>query len=67
MALIIWNLFVFWPQGRPSSTQIPYSICLAQVEAGNVRQVSIQGAGIKGAFVQATPAPGPAGKPLPRP
>ncbi len=62
-ALIIWNLFVFWPQGQPSSTQIPYSTFLAQIEAGNVRQVSIQGAAIKGAFVQAIPAPVPAGTP----
>src|ERR1043165_3257031 len=47
-ALIIWNLFLFLPQGQPSSTTIPYSTFLAQVQAGNVRQVSIQGADIKG-------------------
>src|SRR5215210_8965771 len=52
VALIAWNIWLFWPQGQPASTTIPYSTFLAQAQAGNVRQVSIQGADIKGAFVQ---------------
>src|SRR5437867_1165288 len=54
-ALLVWNIFLFWPQGQPSSTTIPYSTFLAQVQAGNVRQVSIRGADIKGAFAQPVP------------
>src|SRR3954447_11198930 len=61
--LIIWNILLFWPQGQPSSTAIPYSNFLAQLQAGNIRQVSIQGADIKGAFVQPVPAALLAGTP----
>src|SRR2546421_11347640 len=62
-ALLVWNIFLFWPQGQPSSTTIPYSTFLAQVQAGNVRQVSIQGADIKGAFAQPVPAAALTGTP----
>src|SRR5689334_9944630 len=55
-ALIAWNVLLFWPQGQPASTAIPYSTFLSQVQAGNVRQVSVQGADIKGSFVQPVPA-----------
>ena len=55
VGLLIWNVILFWPQGQPSSITVPYSTFLAQVQAGNVREVSIQGSDIKGAFVQAVP------------
>ncbi len=55
--LIIWNIFLFWPAGSPSSTTIAYSTFLDQTQAGNVGQVSIQGNQISGAFV--APVPGP--------
>src|SRR5215470_2571800 len=54
-ALLIWNIILFWPQGQPSSATIPYSTFLAQVRAGNVQQVGIRGAEIRGTFVQAVP------------
>ena len=66
-ALILWNIWLFWPQGQPSSTRIPYSTFLAQVRAGNVRQVSITGPEIKGAFVQPVPGPVLAGTPTATP
>src|SRR4051794_25432626 len=47
-ALVIGNIYLFWPQSQPSSTTIPYSTFLAQVQAGNVQQVSIQGGDIRG-------------------
>lgn len=50
--LIIWNIFLFLPLGGPPTATIPYSTFLAQVQAGNVQQVTIQGANIKGVFVQ---------------
>ena len=66
-ALILWNIWLFWPQGQPSSTRIPYSTFLAEVRAGNVRQVSITGPEIKGAFVQAVAGPVLAGTPTAAP
>src|SRR5689334_5414180 len=45
--LVIWNILIFLPQGQPSSTTIAYSTFLAQVQSGNVQQVSIQGTDIK--------------------
>src|SRR5690349_1043984 len=56
IGLIIWNILLFWPGGQPPSITVPYTTFLAQVQAGNVKQVSIQGADIKGALAQALPA-----------
>jgi cell division protease FtsH len=55
-ALIVWNIFLFLPAGQPPAANIPYSTFVSEVQAGNVQQVSIQGADIKGSFVQPVPA-----------
>src|SRR5689334_20671370 len=52
IGLIIWNILLFWPLSQTPSVTIPYSTFLAQVQAGNVQQVSIQGADIKGTLAQ---------------
>jgi len=51
LALLVWNLVAFWPQGQPQAS-IPYSTFLAQVRSGNVSSVSIAGDQITGTFVQ---------------
>jgi cell division protease FtsH len=50
-ALAIWNIWLFWPSSESPTAAIPYSVFLEQVQTGNVRQVTIQGADIKGEFV----------------
>ncbi len=52
LALLVWNVFVFWPQGNAKTTvaDIPYSEFIHQVEKGNVSQVEIQGDRIEGEF-----------------
>ena len=70
-ALAIWNVWLFWPVSEPPTLTIPYSSFLAQVEAGNVREVTIQGSDIKGVLVepvaagvlQGTPSAGPGATP----
>jgi len=63
LALLVWNLLVFLPQGTPEIT-LPYSSFIDQVEKGNVASVTITGSTIAGTFVSAiaapatTPAPG---------
>ena len=61
LALLLWNIVVFWPVGHnPATAEIPYSLFLQQVEEGNVKQVEIQGDRIQGEFknpVEWTPEP----------
>jgi cell division protease FtsH len=61
--LLIWNVISFLPKSS-SVVSIPYSIFLDQVNAGNIKDVSISGDQITGSFVSAfrwplavTPAP----------
>ena len=49
--LVVWDLFVFWPQSKTQAT-IPYSTFLAQIGADNVSRVRIKGAAITGTFVR---------------
>jgi len=53
---VLWNIWLFWPSGAPS-VSIPYSSLLAQVRAGNVKEVSITGDQISGTFSQPVTAP----------
>lgn len=52
LALVVWNIWLFWPVSAQPTATIPYSTFLAQVQASNVRQVTIQGSDIKGEFIQ---------------
>jgi cell division protease FtsH len=56
LALLVWNLLVFLPQGTPEVT-LPYSNFIDQVEKGNVASVTITGSTITGTFVNAITAP----------
>ena len=56
LVLIVWNIWLFRPQGQ-AEADIPYSIFLKQVHAGNVSSVRISGDEITGKFVQAVPWP----------
>jgi cell division protease FtsH len=56
LALLVWNLLVFLPQGTPEVT-LPYSSFIDQVEKGNVASVTITGSTITGTFNTAIPAP----------
>src|SRR5947209_8464097 len=56
VALIAWNIFLFLPAGQPPTATVPYSTFVSEVQAGNVQQVSIQGAQINGTFIQPVPA-----------
>jgi cell division protease FtsH len=64
IALMVWNLLTFISSG-PSQANIPYTTFIAQVEAGNVTSVQIQGNQITGDFAQPLtwPPPTPAGTP----
>jgi cell division protease FtsH len=49
LALLVWNLLTLLPRSRPE-VNIPYTAFLAQVRAGNVKDVRIRGAQISGRF-----------------
>jgi cell division protease FtsH len=51
LALLVWNILVFWPRERPEVT-IPYSTFLAQIRADNVARVHIVGDRMTGTFKQ---------------
>ncbi len=52
LALLLWNIVVFWPDQANTSipATIPYSLFVQQVAQGNVQQVEIQGDRIQGEF-----------------
>ncbi len=58
--LIAWNLWVLLPSGNPQSVEIPYSVFLDQVKAGEVQKVSIVGDKITGSLAQPLTWPTPA-------
>ena len=63
-ALLLWNLSVFW--GKTTAEQaaeIPYTTFLAQVRAGNVTEITLQGENIAGKFTRAIVWPPPEEKP----
>jgi cell division protease FtsH len=62
LALLAWNLVTFFPRGRPE-VSVPYTTLLAQVRAGNVKEVQIRGSEITGSFVKPVlwPPPGQSG------
>lgn len=49
--LLAWNVWVLWPQNRPEAN-IPYSLFVQQVMAGNVASVNLSGGQITGKFVK---------------
>jgi len=51
LGLTIWNVWALWPSSRPEAT-LPYSVFLAQVQAGNVKGVQISGSQISGQFAR---------------
>jgi len=56
LALMVWNAWVFWPKSQPE-LDIPYSVFLDQVNAGNVTRVRLQGSEIHGVFVKPMASP----------
>ncbi len=58
LALIIWNVWLFRPVHKPEAN-VPYSVLVAQVRAGNVASVHIAGDRITGTFVKPVPWPQP--------
>ncbi|MCB0122366.1 MAG: ATP-dependent metallopeptidase FtsH/Yme1/Tma family protein, partial [Caldilineaceae bacterium] len=54
--LVIWTLRSLLPAGAPE-VELPYSIFLDQVRAGNVTTVTIVGSQIQGTFATAVPWP----------
>jgi cell division protease FtsH len=50
-SLIVWNLWLFRPATQPE-VDLPYSVFVSQVKAGNVAQVKITGDELSGTFVQ---------------
>ncbi len=62
LALVLWNVLLFLPQGKPQIT-IPYSTFLTQVKDGNVASVQISGSEITGTFISPYLAPTPTAAP----
>jgi len=59
-SLLLWNLSVFWDKTTAEkAVEIPYTTFLAQVRAGNVAEISLQGENITGAFDRAIVWPPP--------
>lgn len=67
IVLLVWNLMAFWPAGQ-AEVDVPYTTFLAQVRAGNVAEVRIQGDEITGSFLNPfqwpQPTPSPAATPV---
>ncbi len=65
VGLMIWNIVTYF-RAAPAQAQIPYSVFINQVQAGNISMVTITGNQITGQFVkpvmwpQTTPASTPA-------
>jgi len=72
IALLIWNAISFLG-GAGKEVEIPYSIFIQQVQAGNIKDVLIKGDEIGGTFVtpltwpQPTPGAAPTGVPAQQP
>ncbi len=74
LALLAWNVWTFRPNAQPVAN-IPYTLLLSQVRAGNVQTVQIQGDQITGKFLraiqwpqaQAGATPGASSSPQPTP
>jgi cell division protease FtsH len=59
-ALLVWNLSVFWDKTTAEqAVEIPYTTFLAQVRAGNVEEISLQGENITGKLARAIVWPPP--------
>jgi cell division protease FtsH len=50
VALMIWNLWAFWPRSQPE-VSLPYSAFLDQVKEDNVTSLQISGSDITGQFL----------------
>ena len=55
IALFIWNIWTLRPQTQ-QEIEVPYTAFIAQVKAGNVKDVQIDGAQISGDFTSGLPA-----------
>jgi cell division protease FtsH len=62
LALVAWNILLFQPSGSPE-TNIPYSMFVDQVRAGNVSAVHISGDKITGDFIEPVLLPQPTSTP----
>jgi cell division protease FtsH len=51
VALMIWNLWAFWPRSQPE-VSLPYSAFLDQVKEDNVTSLQISGSDITGQFLK---------------
>ncbi|HVB96833.1 MAG TPA: ATP-dependent zinc metalloprotease FtsH [Chloroflexota bacterium] len=56
--LLAWNLLTFLAPRGPATIDLSYSQFLAQVNAGNVDKVTIEGQSVNGQLKQAIPVPG---------
>ncbi len=50
LVLLAWNFWSLWPKSQPEAN-LPYSVFLTQIKAGNVKDVQISGSQITGDFV----------------
>jgi len=64
LGLLVWNLTTFFPRPHPE-VELPYTALIAQVTAGNVKDVQIRGAAITGTL--GTPLVWPPAKSAPSP
>jgi cell division protease FtsH len=56
VALMIWNIWTFWPRSQPE-VNLPYSAFLDQVNENNVTSVQISGSQITGKLLKPIPWP----------
>jgi cell division protease FtsH len=52
LALLVWNVFLFLPQGQAQAT-LPYNVFVDQLQSGNVTEVHITGSQIEGTLEKA--------------
>jgi cell division protease FtsH len=62
LGLVAWNLVLIWPKEQ-SNVELPYTAMLAQVDAGNVQSVIIDGDKISGVLKKPIQAPPPIATP----
>ena len=55
IALTIWNIWSLWPE-ISHEIAIPYTAFVDQINAGNIKDVQIDGAQISGTFQKGLPA-----------
>ena len=61
LALLAWNVVLFFAPSTDNSVKVPYSAFLVEAQRNNIATVTFKGQELDGTFRQAIPSPSPSG------